>query len=249
MAGRRYRQLLLFLAVLILPSVMIAIQGFRLSAQERELEKTGREDLQKRRAGEIGQEIVTRLESIKKQEMANVPGTPIRLNSYSDPAVVAVGWMDGDRLVWPWDVQSTTETLPEDPEFVRAMDGGIRAEYTEQRSDRAADLYRQALSTARYDMQRAKARLGLARVQLRAGQRTAAVATYREVLKLASTVIDDHGLSCWSAAAAPLLELGVRQDVLERVSEDLESTTVWPAFQMYRFRAILETLRGSHDQT
>src|SRR4030095_4819246 len=99
MAGRRYRQLLLFLAVLILPSVMIAIQGIRLSAQERELEKTRLEDIRKRRAGGLGQEIVTRLESIKKQEMANVPGTPVRLNRYSDPAVVGVGWIDGDRLL------------------------------------------------------------------------------------------------------------------------------------------------------
>jgi hypothetical protein len=35
MGRRRYRQLFLFLAVLILPGVMIAVQGWRLSVQGR----------------------------------------------------------------------------------------------------------------------------------------------------------------------------------------------------------------------
>jgi hypothetical protein len=56
--------LFLFLAVLILPSVMIAVQGRRLSVQERELAKTRSEEIRKRTAAEIGQEIVTRLERI-----------------------------------------------------------------------------------------------------------------------------------------------------------------------------------------
>jgi hypothetical protein len=141
MSRRRYRQLFLFLAVLILPSVMIAVQGWRLSEQERELARTRLEEIQKRTAAEIGQEIVTRLERIKTQEMANVPGTPTRLNNPLDPAVVAVGWVDGERLVWPRDTPSTATELPqEDPEFARAMDQGRRAEFGEQRYDRAADL-------------------------------------------------------------------------------------------------------------
>jgi predicted RNase H-like HicB family nuclease len=135
--------LLLFLAVLILPVVMIAVQGRRLSLQEQELARTRLEEIRKRTAAEIGQEIVTRLERIKTQEMANVPGTPIRRNSQSDPAVVAVGWVDGERLVWPWDIPSIANALPqENPEFARAINEGRRAEFAEKRYDRAADLYR-----------------------------------------------------------------------------------------------------------
>jgi signal transduction histidine kinase len=247
MGRRRYRQLFLFLAVLILPSVMIAVQGWRLSAQEQELAKTHSEDNRKRTAAEIGQEIVTRLERIKTQEILNVPGTPSPRDRYSDPAVVAVGWVEGERLVWPWDVHSVAAPLSEEsPEFDRALDAGKRAEYVEKRDDRAADFYRKAVETARHDTQRADARLALARTQLRAGQRKAAVATYREVLKLPSTVTDD-GLSYWSSAATPLVELGVGLDVLERVKSDLESPATG-SVQMYRFRTILEALRDSGDE-
>jgi hypothetical protein len=145
MGARRYRQLFLFLAVLILPSVMIAVQGWRLSVQERELARTALERIRKRTAADIGQDIVTRLERIKSQEMRNVPGTPMRLNNPSDPAVVAVGWVDGERLVWPWDAPSIAgESQEQDPEFTRAMDQARRAEFAEQRYDRAVDLYRQA---------------------------------------------------------------------------------------------------------
>ena len=244
--GRRYRQLSLFLAVLILPIVMIAVQGWRLSSQERELAKARLEELRKRTAADIGQEILTRLERIKQQEMANVPGTPARFNHSSDPAVAAVGWVDGDRLVWPWDIHFTENTLPDDnPEFTRTLDSARRAEFAEQRYDRAAEFYRQAVSAAHHDAHRASARLGLARAQLRSGQRKAAVASYREVLKLPSTVTDDNGLSYWSSAATSLVELGARQDVLERVNSDLNSATVWPAVQLYRFRSILETIQAS----
>jgi signal transduction histidine kinase len=129
------------------------------------------------------------------------------------------------------------------------MADGTRAEYAEKRHDRAVDFYRQAVQAARHDAGRAAARLALARTQLRAGQRTAAVAAYRHVLGLPSTVIDDDsGLSYWSSAAPPLVELGAHLDVLERVNRDLESPAVWPPVQMYRFRTILEALRASRDK-
>ena len=52
MGPRRYRQLFLFLAVLILPGVMIAVQGWRLSVQEQELAKAPLEEIRKRTAAE-----------------------------------------------------------------------------------------------------------------------------------------------------------------------------------------------------
>jgi signal transduction histidine kinase len=249
MGRRRSRQLALFLAVLILPGVIIAVQGWRLSVQERELARTRLEEIRKRTAADIGQEIVTRLERIRTQEMANTPATPIQRHSPSDPAVVAVGWMDGERLVWPWDITAATTELPrESPEFDRALAEGRRAEYAEKRDDRAVEFYSQAAAAARHDTGRASARLALARTRLRAGQRTAAIAAYRDVLELPSTVTDDNGLSYWSSAAPPLVQLGARLDVLERVNRDLESPAVWPPVQMYRFRTILDALRDSRDQ-
>src|SRR5262245_35791659 len=177
MGRHRYRQLFLFLAVLILPGVMIAVQGRRLSVQERELAASRLEEIKKRTAAEIGRDIVTRLERIRTQEMANTPASPVRRNVPSYPAVVAVGWVDGERLVWPWDLATIVSAPPEEsPEFARALAEGRRAEYAEKRPDRAADFYRQAIESARHDAARASARLALARTRLAAGQRAAAVA-------------------------------------------------------------------------
>jgi signal transduction histidine kinase len=250
MGRRRYRQLVFFLGVLVLPGIMIAVQGWRLSVQERELARTRLEETRKRTAAEIGQEIVTRLERIKTQEMANVPGSSIRRDGHSDPAIVAVGWVDGDRLVWPWDSNSLGKNPSEEgPEFTRALNEARKAEHMEKRYERAVDFYGQAVAAARHDNQRATARLGLALNQLHVGERAVAVSSYLAVLKLPSTVIDDSGLSSWSFAALPLVELGACSAVLERVQIDLASPTLWPPVQLYRFRSILDALQQSREES
>jgi signal transduction histidine kinase len=68
------------------------------------------------------------------------------------------------------------------------------------------------------------------------------------VLDLPSSVADDHGLSYWSSAAVPLVDLGAGPEILERVSADLESPVAWPPVQMYRFRTILEALQRSRGE-
>jgi signal transduction histidine kinase len=245
MGRHRYRQLVLFLAVLILPAVLIAVQGQRLSVQERELVRARLEDTRKRTAAEIGQDIVTRLERLRTQEMANIPASPASPERPSDPAVVAVGWVDDDALVWPWDVSPATGGSSGSPEFLRALNAGRRAEYVERRDDRATEQYGLAVAAAREDSERASARLELARVQRRTGQRAAAIASYRDVLRLPSTVVDEHRLSYWSSAAGPLVELGAGRDVLARLSRDLESRAWLPPVQLYRFRTILDAVRSA----
>ena len=248
--GRSLRQLLLFLAVLALPGVMIAVQSRRLSLQEQELARTRLEDSRKRTAAEIGQDIVTRLERIRTQEMANTPATPNRRHRPTDPAVVAVGWVDGDRLVWSWDLPATPATTPGDnPEFARALSDGRRAEFAEKRHDRAAGFYRQAVQAARHGAERAAAELAVARTDLRAGHRRAALATYRRVLDLPSAITDENGLSYSSSAATALVELGTGREALDRINADLASPELWSPVQMYRFRTILEALRASGDES
>src|SRR5262245_40732904 len=126
MGQQSYRQLFLFLIVLIVPAITIVVQGRRIWTQESELSRERVDEIREQMALNIGQEIVTRLERIKTQEMANNPSATARQARYSDPAVVAVGWIDGGRLVWPWD--ST-------PKF-----GGSAADNLERLSARLRDL-------------------------------------------------------------------------------------------------------------
>jgi hypothetical protein len=53
--------------------ITIALQGRRIWTQEQELSSERAGEIREQMALDIGQEIVTRLERIKRQEMANKP--------------------------------------------------------------------------------------------------------------------------------------------------------------------------------
>jgi two-component system phosphate regulon sensor histidine kinase PhoR len=241
--GRRYRQLFLFVAVLIVPAIMIAVQARTVAIQERELSKKRFEELVKRTAADIGQDIFTRLERIKQQEMANMPAPSVTTLKYSNPAVAAVGWVEGDRLVWPWDVRSSRDLVVADDPLRDAR----RAEFGDHNFNQAAALYRKVKDESRNDHERFWAALGLARVLALSGKQSESENLCRDLLKTPSAAADDDGLSLWSSAAAPCVEWGAAPIVLERITLDLESPSLWPTIQIYRFRTILETLLNSGE--
>src|SRR5215467_2421726 len=107
MGQNRYRQLFLLLIVLIVPLITIVVQGRRIWSQESELSRERVGEIREQMALDIGQEIVARLERIKAQEMANNSSATPGQARYSDPAVLAVGWIDGGRLVWPWEARNS----------------------------------------------------------------------------------------------------------------------------------------------
>src|SRR5215831_1243284 len=112
----RYRQVFLFLVVLVLPTAAIIVQSVlnaaqerKNAAQERELSAQRQDGVRKRRAAEIGQDILARLERIKLQEIAHAPAAAVpQPAAYSDPAVAFVGWEEDKRLVWPWNARTNT---------------------------------------------------------------------------------------------------------------------------------------------
>src|SRR5262245_48217780 len=128
----RYRQIFLFLVILILPTAAIVVQSRRNTAQERENARQERElaakrqdELRQRTAIEIGQDILARLERIKLQEIANAPAGEFPQSVvYVDPAVAFVGWEEGNRVVWPWDADPnrTRSALPAESDFNRKME-------------------------------------------------------------------------------------------------------------------------------
>src|SRR5262245_16307404 len=107
MSRHRFRQLFLFLLVLILPSIAIIVAGRRIAAQD---ERAARQDAEQRAVAErrrtaedIGKDLLARLERIKLLVIANAPVAALpQPSAYSDAAVAAIGWLDGDRLVWTW---------------------------------------------------------------------------------------------------------------------------------------------------
>src|SRR5215831_6757628 len=150
MGQHRYRQLFLFLIVLIVPVITIAVQGRRIWTQEREISSERADEVREQMALDIGQEIITRLERIKTQEMANYSSVTPKPGGYSDPAVVAVGWIDGGRLVWPWDssaaVNLEVEKTPrprglEDAQKLQQDFSKLRLSATEWQPYQASELW------------------------------------------------------------------------------------------------------------
>jgi signal transduction histidine kinase len=241
---RRYWQLVLFLAALVLPAVLVAFLGWRnvtLDRQNRLRDAQAHaEDARRRARGDIARDLWERLESIKSQELES--GDP-------DPAVRYVAWVDGDRLVMPWETDPNAALLRravEEPEFAARIDEAERADFTEKRPDRAADLYRDLLQTASNDHQRAYARLKLASLLRRAGSTAESDRLYRDLLSLPSSVVDQEGFSYASVAAIALAGAGGR-DVLARAVRDLESPAALTLDQAYRWRDVLDVLQRSDN--
>jgi signal transduction histidine kinase len=224
------------------------VQGRRIVDQERELGKTrARErlgEIQKRMAAEISQDMFARLERIKTQEIYTSPSTVPQPGRYSDPAVLLVGRVDGDRLVWPWDAnprEAGSGRFRDDPEFRRKIQEAERAESNDK--ERAASLYRSMIETASNAAQRAEARFGLARTLPPAE----ALRVYRDVLDIPWSVTDQTGLPYAYLAALILMKSTGSSDVLARAKRDLESPNVLQADQVSRLKSVLGELRNSSD--
>src|SRR5688572_18318414 len=115
-AHSRYRQLVLLLVALVLPSLAAVALGLRTIAQERELAEKRLGDRRQQTVTQIRKDLLARLDRIKLQEIS----VEVRSQAagYSDPAVVIVGWADRDHLELPWDSDKRAE------QFRQSISGG-----------------------------------------------------------------------------------------------------------------------------
>jgi tetratricopeptide (TPR) repeat protein/anti-sigma regulatory factor (Ser/Thr protein kinase) len=247
----RYRQLFLFLMVLLVPALAIVVQGRWVAAGDRELAEKRSEDVRKRAATEFGQNVFSQLERIKIQEISGVlTGTISGSAGYSDPAVVFVGWEENDHLVLPWDVERHTSQprTAVEAEWAQKISEAERAEFGDKDYSRAAALYREAIDAAPSEQQKASARLLLGRALSRSGATAQALGIYRELMSLPTTIADDYGLSFNSYAAARMMELNAAgPDVVDSMKRELASPALLRPTQAYRVRSILEALQKSGD--
>jgi signal transduction histidine kinase len=240
-----YRNLVLSVLVLILPSLLVAWLGWTNIGYANEKQKADAKTiadtaLDSERA-EIGNLIWKRLDGIMSQGIANG-------GAFDDPAVKFVAWVDGERVVLPWeqDPNSRLYSLAINEEaFAVEKLNAERAE-RERPPDHAIDLYAALSQSAPMPEQRAYARLRLAAVQRQTGRTVDASSTYRELLNLPWNVVNDDGDSFASIAAVGLVDTAPRL-VLVRVAQDLESPSALTLEQARRWREVLEPIAGSSD--
>ena len=143
----RYRQLILLLIALILPSLAAVVLGWRTIVQERELSEKRRVETRQQAVTQIRKDLLARLERITFQEVSAAAQS--EAEAYRDPAVAIVGWAEGDRLELPWDTDRRAEQFRRSTRagpFAVKIEEAERAEKSEKRYDRAAQLYREALN-------------------------------------------------------------------------------------------------------
>ena len=112
MSKYRYKRTVLLLAILILPSLVIALLGWRDFTREHENQLRDAEEHTKT---EVHQELMQTLERIKLQEISGAP---------NDPAVALVAFAEGDRLRLPWDADPNADRFRqflEEPNFTQRI--------------------------------------------------------------------------------------------------------------------------------
>lgn len=207
------KQILLFLIAVFLPSLVLVVITVRMISQEKELAQKRLSEERRRVALEIGQHLLFKLENIKLHEMnasTDFQDMPADMN-YVNPEVVLVCLVEERQLVFPWEKNQDIERaqrLLSDSEFMKKIQKAQKEEFENKNYPQALRLYKKELRTAKNTLQKEYARFLMARVLLKLGQKTKAIANYKEILKQPFTVSDEYGIPLSLYAAGRLLEYG-----------------------------------------
>ncbi len=243
--GQR-KQILLFLLAVILPSLVLVVFTLRMMSQERELAQKRMEDERHRTAREIGQHLLVRLEKIKLQETSAASDWSQSLpkRDYVNPEVVLVGLIDGRQLILPWEAdlrKKEAQKLLNNSNYIQKIRRAENEEFARKDFSRAVELYRQSMETAREPVQRGYARLQLARALTKSHRKNEALAQYRNILELPSSVTDEYGIPLSLYAAGRLLEESTgHKEVLKLINSELEAKDWLSPAESYLLQDLVE---------
>lgn len=240
------KQILLFLLAVILPSLVLVVFTLRMMSQERELAQKRMEDERHRTAREIGQHLLVRLEKIKLQEASAASDWSQSLpkRDYMNPEVVLVGLIDGRQLILPWEVdpkKKEVQKLLNNSNYIQKIRRAENEEFARKDFSRAVEFYRQSMETAREPVQRGYARLQLARALTKSHRKKEALAHYRNILDLPSSVTDEYGIPLSLYAAGRLLEESTgHKEVLKLIGFELEEKRWLSPAESYLLQDLVE---------
>ncbi len=193
------RQVVLFLAAILLPCAALVVLGVRLVVQERELANARLDDEQRSIAQQLRSDLASRLERIALHQAGALAAQPELLlaRQYDDPTVALVARVSDGRLVFPWEQDerpALSRALLSRGAFAEAVAQAQRAEFASGNLSRAAELYVNALANAEQPVQAAHARLFLARALAKSGRHQEARVEYSRVATTPPELMDEHGI-------------------------------------------------------
>ena len=242
------RQVVLFLAAILLPCVALVALGARLVVQEREL-AASRLDVERRRVTrQLQQELSSQLERIALRQVTALAVRPelLQARTYDDSVVVLVARLSEGQLILPWEqnqASGESRRLLGQGTFGERVRQGEQAEFAAGDPAGAVNRYRQALEAAGQPAQVAHARLFLARALAKGGRQTEAETEYRRVVKAPPEVVDGNGIPVSLYAARQLLEGGHADTAIAECLQSVLGADRWPApSTLYLLRDLVGSL-------
>jgi signal transduction histidine kinase len=248
------RQILLFLVAIVLPCSVLVALSLVMMSQQRELAEKRSGEEHRRVLKEASRDLAARLEKLKLQQVTTLAAQESKVppSKFVDPSIVLVGWVEGNRMLLPWDVSPVAERsrrLLRDPTLTERIQQGEREEFAANQAGKAAVLYRNAMNVARDPVQAAYAKLLLARALAKSGQPDEAVAHLRGILTSSANVTDEQGIPFCLYAAQRLLQAGLGyQAILERLDGEIDGLDEAAPPEVYMMRDLANTLAQSAGQ-
>jgi len=179
MEPRFRKQVLLFLAVVLVPSLMLTAVGIGLLFQEDALESARLRERRQSAARELSLRLAEQLESPP-----------------ADAVVAVLAWRR-DKILLPWELdreRSAEELAAASSDFRRAVSRGEALEFPKGDHNGAAEAYARALELAERPAPQALARLHLARAVMSGGRTEAAAGHVAELLRTPLAITDEYGV-------------------------------------------------------
>ena len=244
------RQVILFLAAVLLPCVALVALGLRLLVQERELGTARFEDERRRVTRQLRQDLSSELERTALRQATAVATRPelLQARSYDDSVVVLVARLSEGQLFLPWeedDVRSESRVLLSQGEFGERIREGERAEFASEDPARALESYREALVLAQHPVQAAWARHLLARTLNKAGRQAEAETEYQRLMTAPPALVDENGIPISFYAVRHFLEANqIDTPVWEALRAFLSSGRWLAPPALYLLRDLVGSLLG-----
>ncbi len=241
--SRHYRkQILLFLLVFVLPSIILVVLSLRMIAQDRELAEKRASDERRRITSEVSQYLYTRLEAIKNQEKS----AESFLEGYKNPEVVLLCQVEDNQLKLPWEIEpeDDSELLSlKQNTFMQRIQKAENEELVKKDYTLAAKLYRQILKTTLTNTQQGYTKLLLSRVLMKSGQIEEANSLYNNILALPSNITDEFNIPIFLYAAGRLSDNDVLlKEVTLRIQKRLGEVYPMAPSESYMIKDISEKL-------
>ncbi len=231
------RLLLLFVAVVLVPSSVLIFLGTRTVRQSHELDLKRAAENRALTTLQLRQTLVARLEAIKARALSRESRVSGRTRS-QDTAVKLIAPIAGARLMLPWEA-ALTRPAPS-LRYVAAVQAGENAEFRRRNYVQAASSFSSAIRFAVNDADAGTARLGAARSFAKGGQNSAAREQYLAILAQPPDVLDAAGIPFTLYAASALIRSDGRA-VVNRLAAVFDAPCCLSPEALFLLRSVVDT--------